>query len=228
MTLRVIPHFSIMGNIDDTILMVDRIRHHFPNNFVGLAGVSAGSGQVVSYIGREGDKAKIDVAASLCPAYDISTSFAHLQRKYPWLDGYITKGIQRHFLSPKRNQAALMTMPEAVEKAWTAKNLGEWMEYSAPLAGCKDLDHFYKENNPMQFFQGNTTPCLVLNALDDFLCLKENIRYDVKDKVMNYVLKLTDEGSHIAYNEGWFGQGNFMHRITLDFFEAVLKENTSY
>ena len=228
MTLRVIPHFSIMGNVDDTVLMVDRIRLHFPNNFVGLAGLSAGSGQVVSYIGREGDKAKVNVAASLCPAYDISTSFGHLQRKFPWLDRFLTRGIQEHFLKPPRNQPALMSMPETVEKAWKAKNLGEWMEYSAPLAGCNNLEHFYEENNPMQFFQGNRIPCLVLNALDDFLCLKENIRYDMKDQVMHYVLKLTDHGSHIAYNEGSFAQGNFMHRITLDFFDAVMEEDNSY
>ena len=227
MALRVIPHFSIMGNVDDTVLMVDRIRKNFPNNFVGLAGVSAGSGQVVSYIGREGDKAKINAATSLCPAWDISISFAYLQRKFPWLDKYITRGIQEHFLKPQRNQAALMAMPDVVEKAWTAKNLGEWMDYSAPLAGCKDLEHYYEENNPMQYFQGNRIPCLVLNALDDFLCLKENIRYDVKDQVMNYVLKITDEGSHIAYNEGFLAQGNYMHRITLDFFEAVMEEENS-
>ena len=35
----------------------------FPNNFIGLAGISAGSGQVVSYIGREGNNVKVNVAA---------------------------------------------------------------------------------------------------------------------------------------------------------------------
>ena len=76
MTLKIVPHFSVMGNVDDTVLMVDRMRKHYPNNFIGLAGISAGSGQVVSYIGREGDQVKVDAAASLCPAWDISVSFA--------------------------------------------------------------------------------------------------------------------------------------------------------
>ena len=96
------------------------------------------------------------------------------------------------------------------------------MEAAAPLAGCRDLEHFFEENNPMKFFLGNTIPCMVLNALDDFLCLKENIQYDVKDKAMNYVLSITDYGGHIAYNEGALGQGNYMWRVTLDFFEAVI------
>ena len=35
-----------MGNVDDTVLMVESIRKKFPDNFLGLAGLSAGSGQV--------------------------------------------------------------------------------------------------------------------------------------------------------------------------------------
>ena len=93
-------------------------------------------------------------------------------------------------------------MPEAVARSMKATSVGDFMEAAAPLAGCKNIDEFYQENNPMQFFTGNQIPCLVLNALDDFLCLKENIRYDVKDIVHNYVLAITDHGSHIAYNEG--------------------------
>ena len=93
-------------------------------------------------------------------------------------------------------------MPEAVARSMKATSVGDFMEAAAPLAGCKNIDEFYQENNPMQFFTGTQIPCLVLNALDDFLCLKENIRWDLKDTVHNYVLAITDHGSHIAYNEG--------------------------
>ena len=45
MPIRVVPNaFSIMGNVDDTVIMVKKMRIRFPNNFIGLAGVSAGSG----------------------------------------------------------------------------------------------------------------------------------------------------------------------------------------
>ena len=70
----------------------------------------------------------------------------------------------------------------------------------------------------------NKTPTLVLNALDDFLCVKENIRLDLLDKAEGYALIVTDEGSHIAYSEGCCGQGNYMWRVTLDFFEAVRRD----
>ena len=65
-----------------------------------MAGISAGSGQVVSYIGREGDKAKINVAASLCPAWDISSAFQKLQNTHPWLDRYVRKvGMIQEFFN---------------------------------------------------------------------------------------------------------------------------------
>ena len=35
---------------------------------------------------------------------------------------------------------------------------------------------------------------------------------------------VTDEGSHIGYAEGALGQGNFMWRVSLEFFEAVREE----
>ena len=41
-------------------------------------------------------------------------------------------------------------MPSAASKAERANNLEEFMEAAAPLAGCDDLESFYKENNPMQ------------------------------------------------------------------------------
>merc|ERR1719419_215544 len=163
MPLRVIPHFSIMGNVDDTVIMVNRIRQKFPNNFIGLAGLSAGSGQVVSYIGREGSAVKANAAASLCPAWDISKAFGRLKAKFPRLDSYITQSIIGLFLRNPSNQSALSEMPTEVAKAEKATNLEEFMAASAPLAGCRDLDHFYQENNPMQFYGGNKIPCLVLN-----------------------------------------------------------------
>ena len=98
MPLRTVPHFSIMGNVDDTVLLVNQMRQRYPDNFIGLAGISAGSGQVVSYIGREGKNVMVNAAASLCPAWDISSAFENLQQRHPWVDRYVTRGIVNHFL----------------------------------------------------------------------------------------------------------------------------------
>ena len=52
-------------------------------------------------------------------------------------------------------------MPEAVARSMKATSVGDFMEAAAPLAGCKNIDEFYQENNPIQFFTGNQiVPCL--------------------------------------------------------------------
>ena len=91
---------------------------------------------------------------------------------------------------------------------------------SLSLSESKSLQFPEKIFTP-DFFHRNKIPCLILNALDDFLCLKENIQYDIVKKIPNYVLCTTEYGGHTSYNEGWFAEGNYMHRLTLDFFETV-------
>jgi len=222
MAVRVIPHISIIGNVNDSILLVDQIRQKYPDNFIGLAGISAGSGAVVSYIGKEGDKVKIDAAASLCPMWDLTNGFKNLKKLYPWVDSVVTKSVIDMFLNKPRNQLALSKMPDVVSYAKESKSMEEFMDRAAPLAGCDNLEQYGLEYDPKHQLSGNRIPCLILNALDDFLCVKENIRYsDVENKFSNYILSVTEKGSHIAYNEGFFGTGNYMWRLTIDFFETV-------
>jgi len=221
MPLRV-PNFSLLGNVDDTVAMVDCIRKAHTESFIALAGISAGSGQVVSYIGREGKSVPVGAAASLCPSWDISKSFTYLNERYPLMDRQQTQRVQEFFLKAPQNQDALALMQTEVAEALKATSLAEFLPAAAPFAGCRDVEQYFKENNPMEFFEGSTTPCLVLNALDDFLCVKENIRKDLLEAgVSNYLLLITKHGSHCAYTEGVFGEGNYMWRVTLDFFDAV-------
>ena len=39
--------FSLLGTVDDTVSMVNHITAAYPDSFIGLAGISAGSGQVI-------------------------------------------------------------------------------------------------------------------------------------------------------------------------------------
>ena len=40
-----------MGNVADTVIQIDLIAQTYPGVFIGMAGVSAGSGLLVSYMG---------------------------------------------------------------------------------------------------------------------------------------------------------------------------------
>jgi len=217
------PNFCIMGKVDDTVAMVSHIRERYPGCFLGLAGVSAGSGQVVSFIGREGENANIDAATSLCPAWDLQQAFDNFQKHHSYLDYYLTQGLKSYFVNTPENRPLLEKYSQsAFDKVNKTSSIGEFMKSAYPYAGCDSEEQFFAENNPMNFVFGNTTPCLVLNAEDDFLCMKENIRTDLADSIQHFVLVVTKYGSHIAYNE--IGGTNYMWRVTLDFFENVRLE----
>lgn len=113
-----------------------------------------------------------------------------------------------------------------MESANEVTSLNDFVKAAVPFAGCETLEEYMAQNNPMVHAFGNRTPTLVLNALDDFLCVKENIRLDLlkSDETESYAVLVTDEGSHIAYNEGSWAQGCYMWRVTMDFFDAVAKD----
>ena len=69
------PTFNVMGDTNDTKEQVRFVRERFPNSYLAMVGVSAGSGLLFSYLGKEGNNTPINVAAALCPAYDIRRAF---------------------------------------------------------------------------------------------------------------------------------------------------------
>ena len=99
------PSFNIMGEPKDTHYVTSIMKERYPNSFFAMAGISAGSGQLVTYLGKYSKASCVEGAVCLCPAYDISEAFKRMKRKYPALDAYLTKGLKNYFI--KRNQQLL-------------------------------------------------------------------------------------------------------------------------
>jgi predicted alpha/beta-fold hydrolase len=221
--------FNVMGCTRDTELQVRFVRARHPGAFVACVGVSAGSGQVVSYVGRQEELERaeapglhrVDCAVSLCPAYDITGAFAHFDRQSPWLAAYLLDGLKRFFLL--RN-AAVLAGQRGYDEGLAAPSVQRFIESVAPLAGFDSFDSFLRESNPMRHYHKSTVPCLVLNALDDPLCVEANIRKDIASETDNYALVLTACGSHVAFREGLLGQSSYQHRLALDFCVAARLE----
>ena len=64
-------------------------------------------------------------------------------------------------------------------------------------------------------------PIMVLNSKDDMICLEENIPKTLIHDMKDAALILSKFGSHIAYNEGLFGEGSYLCRISFDFLDGV-------
>ena len=65
------------------------------------------------------------------------------------------------------------------------------------------------------------TPLLLINSEDDIVCLAENIREDLVRANPCALLLRTAKGSHISFNEGLFGQGCYLSRVTMDYLDTV-------
>ncbi len=213
------PRFNLMGDVDDTVAMIKKVKSIYKkSSFLAAIGISAGSGQVVSYIGREGSNVDISAAVSLCPAYDISKAFGNLDKTYPSVANLLLKRIKKYFLLD--NDKILQSMTGYSESLQT-KNLHDFVQTISTLAGAKNWTDYLKKHNPMSHYTNNKTPCLIINSIDDPVCVKENIP---EIKVLNYALLLTERGSHIAFTEGLMANGSWMERVALDFLESCRLE----
>mmetsp|Transcript_7173 Transcript_7173/g.14376 ORF Transcript_7173/g.14376 Transcript_7173/m.14376 type:complete len:393 (-) Transcript_7173:19-1197(-) len=219
------PKFNIMGCVDDTHRMVGCVQELFPTAcFIGACGISAGSGQIVSYIGQQPENSPVQAAVSLCPAYNIEEAFINFQSRSPRLAGFLLWGLKHFFITPNEE---LLRGELGFQQCLESTSVQEFVEAHVRFAGYSDLKEYLVASNPMEHYSGSKIPCLILNALDDPLCVEENIRYDIATKTENYSICLTQHGSHVAYREGIFGQGCFMHRVALDFLENARLENAA-
>ncbi len=216
------PKFNILGCVRDTEVMVNYVSRLYQEaSFIGACGLSAGSGQVVSYIGHQKEEYPVQAAVSLCPAYGIDTAFQHLHERNPLMSKYLLNGLKRFFL--QENRPMLENIP-GFHECMNSTNVAEFVETGVHMAGYKTYEEYLADSCPMNRYMDSKIPTLILNATDDPVCVEENIRFDITESSENYALVLTRSGSHIAYRSGMFGETSFMHRLALDFLEACRQE----
>jgi len=217
------PKFNIMGDAEDTKAQVDFVMKKYPSAaFIGMVGISAGSGLLVTYLGKEGDKTPVQAACSLCPAYDISKAFDKVAENYPLVDNHILGSMKKCFIKP--NEKILESKSTAaLECCLNSTTINEFVSSHVPFAGYNTLEEYFDDNNPMEFVDGIRRPLMVVNSEDDMVCLKENIREDLFESLGGGLLLRTRKGAHIAFNEGVFGTGCYLSRITMDFLDAAKK-----
>ena len=219
--------FNVIGDAEDTRVMVDHVMAKYPQaSYLGMVGISAGSGLLVTYLGKEGDRTPVNAACSLCPAYDISQAFDRLRELFPAVDSYILQSMKNRFL---HNNTEILgaAQPAALARCQQAQTIVQFMEAHVTFAGSSSVPEYYEDSNPMAWVSSIVRPLLIINSEDDMVCLPENIREDVVLDHGGALLLRTQKGAHIAFNEGALGQGNYLSRVSLDFLESArnLKNN---
>jgi len=217
------PSFNVMGEPSDTAAQVAAVVARHPEaSYLAMVGISAGSGLLVTYLGKEGEHTPVQAAASLCPAYDITRAFSRLSINYPGVDAHILASMKRLFLN--KNQEILKAAdPAAYSACVSAATIHQFLLAHWPFAGAPSLQAYFEQNNPMEWVGSVARPTLIINSEDDMVCLAENIREDIVSALPGALLLRTQRGSHIAFNEGLLGTGNYLSRVTMDFLDAAME-----
>jgi len=143
------PTFNVMGDTNDTKEQVRFVRERFPNSYLAMVGVSAGSGLLFSYLGKEGNNTPINVAAALCPAYDIRRAF-RLAENYPQADKHILQSMKRLFI--KQNEEILCSKSQETYKSCLdSTTVHEFVKAHHPFAGFSSVEEYYQDSNPLEW-----------------------------------------------------------------------------
>ena len=214
------PRFNFMGDTKDMAFMMHKLREQFEKSWIGF---SAGSGLLISYLGQQCNETPVSAACCLCPAYALFPGLKNLEEKYPFADKYVLDGVKDIYLHASKSTSHMLKVHDrdAYNNCNDATSLYKFAKVAYKFAGCNSLDEYNKKHDPMQHFHDIRTPVLLLNSDDDMVCVKENVREDLAKVLPNFALVRTKYGSHIAYSEGWFGEGNFMVRLSLDWIDAA-------
>jgi len=220
------PSFNLLGDVGDVERQLDAVRRTYPRaSFVGMIGISAGSGLLISYLGRAGTRTPVGAACAICPAWDVRAAFAQMGVTQPAGERTMLRQIKRGFL--RRNARLLRRWDKrAYEACLAATSLPEMLAAHAPFAmrqrGATGAEYL-AAHDPMEDRHGVAVPTLVLNAEDDFVCPAALARPEViVDEQPGCLLLVTRSGSHVAFNEGRsLTRSPFHLRVSLDFLEAA-------
>lgn len=220
------PSFNLLGAVEDVELQLDAVRRMYPNAaFLGMVGVSAGSAQLLSYLGRAGAATPIGAACAICPAWDVASAFGMMSKTQPMAERAMLRQIKAQFL--KRNRKVLRSWDAAAYDAClSASSLPDLLEAHSPFAMRRHSvtgAEYMTAHDPLKVRHGVNVPVLLVNAEDDFVCPASLAQPDIiANDQPGALLLITRSGSHVAFNEGRLGRKSFHSRISFDFLDAAL------
>ena len=157
------PSFNLLGSVEDVEQQLDAVRRAYPRaKFVAMAGVSAGSAQLISYLGRAGEATPVSAACAVCPAWDVRTAFSQIGAKQPVAERAMVASVKAKFLTGKNEKVLREWDAAAFDRCVAATSLPELIEAHAPFA-MRDADatgESYYEAQCVPTPARNPRPCV--------------------------------------------------------------------
>lgn len=216
------PRFNTMGDTQDLREQLQVIQSRYPQSALYAAGISAGTGLLIRYLGEQGADTPLRGAFAYCPGYDIRVAFGRARAPYSRM---MARKLVRQFVSP--NRQALQHLP-SLAALEGAQSLDEFHQHLHECAGYPSQQAYLDHCNPISHMEKVCIPLLVLNAGDDPVCVLENVRdHQAMVKHMpRTVLAVTARGSHCAHLAGLTARP-WAHRLAADYLLALHQPPTN-
>lgn len=210
----VTPKLQSYGDTSDLRQAVKYLRVRYPHAKMSSIGTSAGAGLLVSYLGEYGSSSHLCAAVCVSPAYD--TEKVTIPQPYNWLLLLTLR------LTIFRYAAAFSPLVDLV--ALFASSSLEEFEYR--LHGFPTLEDYWERNSPLRDVDDVSVPVLCVTSLDDPMCSKSHIPFDLFRIYPNLFLVTTERGGHCGFWEGAWPRP-WAHILSLDYIEAVMDFTSS-
>jgi len=145
--------FNMMGDAEDAHRQAEYAVRKFPDaSNVAMAGLSAGSGLLLTYLGRFADETPVKMAACLCPAYDMGI-FEKLDDKAPSLARFMLRSLQRTFIHGNESVLEASDSKRSQTLAST-KSLGEFFRAHVGFSAddIEDVESWREKSDPNVHF----------------------------------------------------------------------------
>ncbi|CAI5746666.1 unnamed protein product [Peronospora destructor] len=218
------PKLQQFGCVQDLIEAIAHVERHFPESELFGIGCSAGAGLLCSYLCELGDKSRLRAGVLISPGYNAFELFCHgkINPVYDFLMTFTLKS----FLWRHRSELSEVIDVGGALRATSIREFDQHVYMK--MHGYGDLESYWKVNNPMRDVDNLKMPLLCINALDDPVCTKETIPYDVFGTKPKAMLLTTGEGSHCAFFEGNFQLKSWCHAAAMVYLDRLREfENMS-
>ena len=213
------PKFNTMGDTEDLREQLRMIQARVPQSPLYAAGISAGTGLLIRYLGEQGADTPLRGAFAYCPGYDISVAFARAKAPFSRL---MARKLVRQFVA--RNRPMLQHLP-GLAALEAAQSLDEFHQHLYGCAGYPDHTSYLEHCNPIGRMAEVCIPLLVLNAADDPVCVLANVRehQHMVARMPRTVLAVTARGSHCAHLAGLTARP-WAHQLAADYLVALHRQ----
>ncbi|XP_070571444.1 protein ABHD15-like [Ptychodera flava] len=211
------PKLQSFGDTSDLRQVIKYIRDLYKHAKITAIGLSTGSGLLVSYLGEYGSSTYLSTAVCISPGYSARDMFEDsIKNPYRWFV------LQRMKLLLAEHANAISDVID-VDRAFRSKSIAEFEQsVYCKLYGYEDMDTYWEKNDPMREVDEIAVPILCINSMDDPICSKELIPFDLFTMLPNFMLVTTERGGHCGFFEGWQPE-SWANRLSLDYIEAVLE-----